>query len=349
MERGYKMNFNTVYFLAFVAALLISAAATPIFRLIAVKLNIFDRPITEIKTHKVSTPYLGGAAVAGSVFVSLCLIRLITDFPDGTLRSLRGIIYGSAIMFLLGLIDDIKFSGLGYKSKLVIQIIASSIAVFGFDIRINFIPIYWISCIVSIVWITGVSNALNIIDIMDGLSSGIAVIASLAFFIISLPTEMIYVNFCALALAGGIIGFMPYNLSKSKKIFLGDAGSLFIGFVLACLSLGTYYSSIADIGIFAPLFILAIPLYETFLVSMFRIRKGQSPLLGSKDHYALRLEKMGWTRKKILIVTYIVCALLAASAYLFTKLTVIFAGILLLAIILCLWSASVKLASVKVE
>ncbi|MDR0823006.1 MAG: undecaprenyl/decaprenyl-phosphate alpha-N-acetylglucosaminyl 1-phosphate transferase [Endomicrobium sp.] len=343
------MNFNTAYLLAFLAALLISVAGTPIFRFIAIKLNILDRPITAVKTHKVSTPYLGGAAVAGAAIISLCFIRLITSFPDGTLRSLRGIIYGSAIMFLLGLVDDVKFSGLGYKSKLIIQIIASSIAVFGFDIRINFIPIYWLSCLISVIWITGVSNALNIIDIMDGLSSGIALIASLAFFVISLPTEMIYVNFCALALAGGIIGFMPYNLSKSKKIFLGDAGSLFIGFVLACLSLGTSYSSMTEIGVFAPLFILAIPIYETFLVSMFRMRKGKSPLLGSKDHYALRLEKMGWTRKKILIITYIVCVILSASAYLFTKATVIFAGLLLLIIIICLWAASIKLAQVKVE
>jgi len=343
------MNFNTAYLIAFIAALIISVVLTPVFRIIAIKLNILDRPITAVKTHKISVPYLGGIAVACAVIFSLLFIRFSTNFPDGTLRSLRGIIYGCIIMLLLGLVDDIKFSGLGYKAKLIIQIAASLIVVFGFDIRINFIPIYWLSCLISVIWITGISNALNIIDIMDGLSSGIAVIAAFAFFIISMPTEMIYVNFCALALCGALLGFMPYNFSKSKKIFLGDAGSLFSGFILACLSLGTSYSSISDIGLFAPLFILAIPIYETFLVSMFRISKGKSPLLGSKDHYALRLEKMGWSRKKILIVTYASCIMLSIAAYLFTKLSIMFSGLLFLSVIAVLWIVSIKLAQVKVE
>jgi UDP-N-acetylmuramyl pentapeptide phosphotransferase/UDP-N-acetylglucosamine-1-phosphate transferase len=108
---------------------------------------------------------------------------------------------------------------------------------------------------------------------------------------------MFYVNFCSIALAVAILGFLPFNMSKSKKIFMGDAGSLFVGFVMANLAMGTSYSSINNFGIFAPLFILAIPIYETILVSVCRIRKGKLPFLGSKDHYALRLEKMGFSRK----------------------------------------------------
>ncbi|MDR0485498.1 MAG: undecaprenyl/decaprenyl-phosphate alpha-N-acetylglucosaminyl 1-phosphate transferase, partial [Elusimicrobiota bacterium] len=341
------MNFNSDYSLAFFCALILSVIFTPVCRAAALKLNILDRPITDIKTHKASVPYFGGAAIAASSILSLCLIRLITNFPDGTLRTLRGIIYGSLIIFLLGLIDDIKYKGLGYKSKLFIQAAAASIAVLGFDIRINFIPIYWLSALMSIFWIVGITNAFNIIDIMDGLSSGIASIAAAAFFFISLPTEMIYVNFCALALCGALIGFIPYNLSKSKKIFLGDAGSLYAGFILSCLAMGTSYTAIGDLGLFAPIIILAIPIYETFLVSLFRIRKGKSPLLGSKDHYALRLEKMGWSRKRILITTYFVCCFLAISAFLFTKIGSVFSTILFVFIIAISWAASIKLAEVK--
>ena len=343
------MNTEILYLIAFAAAFIVSVFATPLCRLIALKLNIMDSPLSEVKTHKISTPYMGGIAIAAGWMAALFLIRAITAFPDGTLRSLRGIIYGSLIVMLLGFVDDIRYKGLGPFSKLLIQFCAAAIVVFGFDIRINFISNYWLSCLVSMVWITGITNAFNIIDIMDGLSSGIAVIAAFAFLFISLPTEMIYVNFCAIALAGAILGFMPYNFSKSKKIFMGDTGSLFIGFILASLAMGTSYTSINQIGLFAPILILAVPIYETFLVSWFRIKKGKSPLMGSKDHFALRLEKMGFSRKTILLITYAVCAALAICAYLFTKLSAVHAMLLFLFILVCLWSASVRLASVKIE
>ncbi|MCL1972671.1 MAG: undecaprenyl/decaprenyl-phosphate alpha-N-acetylglucosaminyl 1-phosphate transferase [Endomicrobia bacterium] len=343
------MSNELLYLISFAAALLISLIATPLCRFFAIKFNVMDSPITAVKTHKVSTPYLGGIAIALGFIASLFLIRFITHFPDGTLRSLRGIIYGSIIIMLLGFIDDVKYKGLGFKSKLLIQFLAAAIVVFGFDIRINFLAMYPFSCIVSILWIVGITNAFNIIDIMDGLSSGIAVIAAFAFLFISLPTEMIYVNFCAVALAGGILGFMPYNFSKSKKIFMGDTGSLFIGFVLASIAMGTSYTKMNNIGLFAPLLILAVPIYETGLVSMFRMQKGKSPFLGSKDHYALRLEKMGFSRKRILIMTYIACTILAFCAFLFTKLTLSYAMMLLLVVLACLWAITVKLASVKIE
>ncbi|MCL2144952.1 MAG: undecaprenyl/decaprenyl-phosphate alpha-N-acetylglucosaminyl 1-phosphate transferase [Endomicrobia bacterium] len=343
------MSNELLYSISFASALLISFFAAPVCRFFAVKFNIMDNPVTAVKTHKVSTPYLGGIAIALGCIASLFIIRLATHFPDGTLRSLRGIIYGSAIVMLLGFVDDAKYKGLGFKSKFLLQFLAAAIVVFGFDIRINFLSIYSVSCIVSIIWIVGITNAFNIIDIMDGLSSGIAVIAAFAFLFISLPTEMIYVNFCAAALAGGILGFMPYNFSKSKKIFMGDTGSLFIGFVLASLAMGTSYTKMNDMGLFAPLLILAVPIYETGLVSMFRMRKGKSPFLGSKDHYALRLEKMGFSRKKILLLTYIVCIILAFCAYFFTKLTLSYAMMLLLIVLAALWTLTLKLASVKVE
>lgn len=340
---------TALYLISFAAALLVSALLTPLCRAAAIKFNILDKPITEVKTHKISTPYLGGLAVAAGWMASLFLIRVITHFPDGTLRSLRGILYGGIIILTLGFIDDVKFKGLGVKAKLLIQFLAAAIVVFLFDIRINFVSYYWLSCLISIFWIVGITNAFNIIDIMDGLSSGIAVIAASAFLFISLPTEMIYVNFCALALAGALLGFMPYNLSKGKKIFMGDTGSLFIGFILATIAMGTSYTAIHEVGLFAPLLILFIPIYETFLVSWFRIRKGKSPLMGSKDHYALRLEKMGFSRKQILVMTYAACIALAVCAFLFTALGTVYALLVFFLILIFLWLASLILATVKVD
>jgi UDP-GlcNAc:undecaprenyl-phosphate GlcNAc-1-phosphate transferase len=184
---------------------------------------------------------------------------------------------------------------------------------------------------------------------MDGLSSGIAFIAALAFLFISLPTEMIYVNFCAAALAGALLGFMPFNLSKSKKIFMGDTGSLFIGFILASLAMGTSFTTISEIGLFAPLLILAVPLYETFFVSVLRLGKGKSPFLGSKDHYALRLEKLGFSRKQVLIITYSVCLIFCACAFLFTAVSAIHSLLIFSFVLLLLWAASLKLATVRID
>jgi UDP-GlcNAc:undecaprenyl-phosphate GlcNAc-1-phosphate transferase len=343
------MSGQILYIIAFFMALLISVVATLTCRVVAIKLNIFDTPTSDIKTHKISTPYLGGVAVAAGWIISLLFIRGVTNFPTMTLRNLRAVICGALMLLGLGLIDDIKFKGLGFKLKLVIQFLAAYIVVFLFDIRINFIPLYWISCFISIIWIIGITNAFNIIDIMDGLSSGIALIASLAFLFISLPTKMIYVNFCAVALAGAILGFLPFNLSKSKKIFMGDAGSLFIGFVMASLSVGTSYTFVSEIGLFVPLLILAIPIYETVLVSFFRIKKSKLPFLGSKDHYALRLEKMGFSRKKILLATYTACIIFSLCAYLFTKLSIVYAMLLFISVIICMWVISIKLASVRMD
>jgi UDP-GlcNAc:undecaprenyl-phosphate GlcNAc-1-phosphate transferase len=189
-----------------------------------------------------------------------------------------------------------------------------------FSIGIGFVTPAFMALAFSVIWVIGITNAFNIIDIMDGLSSGIAAIASLAFLFIALPSEQIYVNFSAVALAGGCLGFIPYNLSSKKKIFMGDTGSLALGFILAAMSMGTSYTGVNNVGVFAPLLILAIPIYDTMLVMVLRWSKGQSPFVGSRDHFALRLEKLGFSRKQILAISYLASIILAVGAYLMTRL-----------------------------
>lgn len=339
----------TLYLITFFSAYLISLIFTPFFRYIAIKFNIYDRPLTSIKTHKVSTPYLGGLAIWSGWVISLVLIRFITNFPTGTLNNLRSVIIGSFMLLLLGLCDDIKKGGLGFKFKFLIQIIACLIVTIGFDIRINFIENYVLSIIVSVFWIIGLSNAFNLIDIMDGLSCGTAAIASFFFFIIALPSEMIYVNFCAIALFAACLGFIPFNLSKSKKIFMGDTGSLSIGFILATIAMGTSYTKINPIGIFAPLLILAIPIYETIFVSIIRILKGKNPFLGSKDHFPLRLEIMGFSRKQILIFIYTLSFILGIFSYTIVKINDNISYLIFSFVILLLIIFSIRLSKVKVD
>lgn len=337
-----------LYLITFSAALVITALVTPLCRHIAARFGILDRPHTAIKTHVTPTPYLGGIAIWAGWVSSLFIIRFFTHFRTGTLHSLRGIIVGSLFIMIIGLFDDIIPKGLSYRKKFILQALAAG-CILLFDIRISFISPYYLAAIFSAVWLIGISNAFNIIDIMDGLSSGVAFIASVALIFIALPTEQIYVNFCAAALAGACLGFIPYNLSKRFKIFMGDTGSLTIGFILASLAMGTSYTRLNDIGVFAPILILAIPMYDTFLVMYLRWRKGISPFLGSKDHFALRLEKMGFSRKRILIVTYTVSVVLAFSAYALTQLHLLGASILLAALLIAAFITSYRLAQVKID
>jgi len=201
----------------------------------------------------------------------------------------------------------------------------------------------------SVVWIVGVTNAFNLTDIMDGLASGVAAAAALAFLFISLPTEEIYVNFTAAALAGAVLGFFPYNISKNSRIFMGDCGSLLLGFVASVLAMGTSYSGQTELSVFSPLLILALPIYDTFLVFYLRIRKGISPFLGSKDHYPLRLEALGWSRKQILTFTIITTSMLGFGAFLTTRSSTLMAvGIYsFVALFFVLFTAYVLKAEIK--
>jgi UDP-GlcNAc:undecaprenyl-phosphate GlcNAc-1-phosphate transferase len=130
---------------------------------------------------------------------------------------------------------------------------------------------------------------------------------------------------------------------------MGDTGSLFVGFVMASIALETQYSAISPMGLLAPLFILAIPIYETLLVSICRIKKGKLPFLASRDHYALRLEKMGFSRKQILVMTYAACIFFSIYAYLFTNLSMIDSILLFISVTVCIWIISVIITSVKVD
>jgi UDP-GlcNAc:undecaprenyl-phosphate GlcNAc-1-phosphate transferase len=321
------------YTSTFLISFLISVFLTPVFRLIAIKFKILDHPVSEIKTHKEPTPYLGGLAIACSFFITLLLVRLTTNFPTGTLRSLRGIILGSIIILLIGLIDDLKYKGIHFTIKFLGEIIAAFVAIF-YNIRIEFIKPEWFSIVLTLIWIVGITNAVNLIDVIDGLSSGVCIIACLGFyFILGFIEEEIYVSYAVISLAAALLGFMPYNLSKKFKIFMGDTGALFTGFVLSTVALGAKYSSNNILGVLSPIVVLLIPIYETFFISILRLNRGQSPFLGSKDHFALRLETIGIRRNKILLITYLVGILFSISSVLIVASQNIFIPVVILLII----------------
>ncbi len=301
------MSYITAFFFSFFATFLL----TPICRFVAIKLKILDYPVSDIKTHKIPIPYLGGLAIAISFYITLFLVRLTTHFPTGTLYSLRGIFYGGLIILFIGLVDDFKYKGIHFTTKFFGEIIAALLLVF-YGIKINFISPNWVAFIITLIWIIGITNAFNLIDVMDGLSSGICAIACLGLFLVAkYIEEEIYVSYAVLSLAGACLGFLPYNLSEKSKIFMGDTGALFVGFVLSAVTLGGKYSSNNHLGVLTPIIILLIPIYETFLISILRLTRGQSPFIGSKDHFSLRLLASGMSKYKILMITYITAIFLS--------------------------------------
>lgn len=305
---------------SFVCAAAVSFFATPLVRLLALRFGPLDAPTSAVKTHKEPTPVFGGAAIWAGFMSALLLLRLTTTFPTGTLYNLRALMLGGTLVFVLGLIDDMKRpQGVDYKPKFVVQILAALLLI-AFGLRMRFISPAYVAAAVTVVWIVGVTNAFNIVDIMDGLSASQAAIAAVGFLMISLPSEELYVNFASAALAGAALGFLPWNLSKRHKIFMGDCGSLLLGFTLAGISLGTRYSDVNDAGVFAPLLILFVPAFDTLFVSLLRLNQGKSPFLGSKDHFALRLEKMGLTRGQVVVVAGAAAAFLGFCAFLVTQL-----------------------------
>jgi len=337
-----------LYLLVFFSALLISLIFTPLMRLLALRYQIFDHPISEVKTHRVPIPYLGGLAIFLAFMITLILIRLFTHFPTGTLRALRGIFLGSFLIIILGLIDDLKTNGINYKLKFATQILVALLLI-HYDIRLKFISPKYLADLLTIFWVVGIINAINIIDVMDGLAASISAIAAFALFFIALVGEEIYVNFASITLAGACLGFLPYNLSQRYKIFMGDTGSLFLGFLLASLSLGTYYTQISEIALYAPVVILAIPIYDTLFVMYMRIRQGKSPFLGSKDHFALRLEIMGMSRIKILLFACLISLGLSFLAWLVTRVNPLFGIIIYFLIVSSFVLFSLKIQKVKMK
>jgi UDP-GlcNAc:undecaprenyl-phosphate GlcNAc-1-phosphate transferase len=337
-----------LYILTFTFSFVISLFSVFVFRKIALKLNILDRPNTPVKTHKMPVPYLGGLGIYLGLIVSLLIIRHVTHFPTGTLRSIRGIFLGSALIVLLGLIDDIKPGGLKFGTKFLIQFIAA-IAVINYDIRIKFITPQYIGILFTILWIVGVTNAVNIIDIMDGLAGCVSFISALAFFFISLPSEDVYVNFVSISLAGSILGFLPYNISQRYKIFMGDTGSLLIGFVLSALALGARYTHVNNIALYVPILVLLVPIFDTFFVSYHRIKRGKNPFIGTKDHYALRLEKVGYTRRDIVLYSCLATLCLSVISFIITKANLYIALLLYALVAIFVILVSKKLSSIEVE
>ena len=311
--------FMNLYVLTFLCAAAVTALGLPLLK------RTLGRFLTDqpggLKTHSRPALLLGGCAVLAGTISALVLIRLITDFPTGTLHSLRGILGAGCLIFLLGLLDDLrKPKGLPIWLRLLVQAIAAGLLI-NYEVYVQIFQTTWLNYAFTFLWLVGLTNAFNLLDIADGLCTSQTVICTLGLFAIALPGELWYVNFAALALLGSCLACWPHNY-KTPKIFLGDGGSTFFGFFIAALSMGTQYSRHNPYGYAAALFIVAVPLLDTTFVILARALQGKNPLKGSNDHLALQLKNKYHFKNHTVILLFALAAIgCNLLAYTLTKTT----------------------------
>ena len=300
------MQIADTFLISFVVAYL----STPFIRTLAIKLDYLDHP-RDNKPHAHPTPLLGGVAI-----VAAFIIAVLTKTQLISSVEVRFMLLGIFILVVIGLIDDRM--GMMPNVKLLGQFLAAMVAIKA-GARIDCIHNYYLSVFVTYAWIIGITNSFNLLDNMNGLSAGIAGISALFFGIISYMNGQPAVSALSFALAGSSLGFLRHNFPKAK-IFMGDSGSLVLGYVLAVLALlGVWKSESTLTSTMIPVLILAYPILDTTLVSVMRTLEGRSIFQGGMDHSSHRLALLGLKRYRTVLVIYTICVLLGITAILITK------------------------------
>ncbi len=324
---------------AFVVALVISYAATPMAKKLAFRLGAVDVPKDGRRMHTEPKARMGGLAIFLGFLISvLCFADFV--LPTGSWNTgLLGILISSIVIVVLGIFDDIKPRSA--KLKFLIQIVAAAIPVLlgvrvfvitnPFSGELVSLPA-WLSVAGSILWIVGVTNAVNLIDGLDGLAAGVSSIAAVALLSILLLVHSSSVTLLvmAAALAGACFGFLPYNFNPAK-LFMGDTGSTFLGFVLACVSIqGPFKTYVAFV---VPLLVLGLPIFDTAFAIIRRLLKGQPIMAPDRGHLHHRLIDRGFSHRRTVMILYGLSAVLAISAILMLLTNLMHGLILMISVI----------------
>ena len=324
---------------AFIVSFAFTFATTPLVRRFAFKIGAIDIPKDNRRMHKKPTPRIGGLAIIfGFTVATLCFAQ-----PS---RQLSGTLAGAAIIAVMGVIDDCK--NLPAKLKFVIQIIAALVVVFAGDIKIdvftnpNFLsdnPYWvlpeWLSVTLTVIWIVFITNAVNFIDGLDGLAAGVSAIMSISLVFISIRVGEYSIAILGIALMGSCFGFLPFNFNPAK-IFMGDTGSTFLGFMLATLSIQGVFKSYAVISFAVPLLILGLPLFDALFAMIRRILRGQSPMTADRGHLHHRLVDMGFSQKQTVFILYAISGVLGITAVLLAESGVLRALLLVICVLILL-------------
>lgn len=325
-----------IYLYIFLASFFISYLLIPIIRRFALRFDIVDHP-GERKVHHQAKPLLGGLAiylaftfvVLGNIAVFLffgkeplfghLLSGVASQIPRLllVLPQLISLLLGGTMIAIIGILDDVKGVNFSPKVKFVGQVLSALVLV-GFGVHTTFMPSYLLNVVVTVLWIVGVSNSFNLLDNMDGLSGGTCLISSLLFFLVAHTQGQFFTALILLALSGAVLGFLRYNFFPSK-IFMGDTGSLFIGFILGSLTVITSYvteKSTSLLPVIMPILILGVPLFDTFSVIYIRLASGRPIFKGDKCHFSHRLCDLGMSQIQAVLFIYAVAICVGLSALL---------------------------------
>ena len=299
---------------ALLAAALIALVTTPVVRSLAFKMRAVDVPKDN---HPI--PRMGGLAIFLGFLFSVLIFVPLTD-------ELRGMLLGAVVIVVLGVLDDIY--ALPAMPKFLVQIGAALIAVLQGNVITHLSnpnlfsasPIWNLGVLsipFSVLWIVAITNAVNLIDGLDGLACGVSAISSMTLLVIALTVSEPQVALLMAALAGACLGFLPYNLNPAK-IFMGDTGSTFLGYVLAVVSIQGLFKYATIISFAVPFLLMGLPIFDTCFAILRRVSHGQSPMAPDRGHIHHRLIDMGLSQKQAVAVLYVISAILGLSAVVLT-------------------------------
>lgn len=325
--------------LEYIKILIFAAAAsfllTPVVRMIAPKVGAIDIPKDNRRMHKKPIPSIGGLAIYGSIMLSMAV------FLWPLSREVLAMVFGASVIVVSGFMDDTK--GLSPSMKVIFQLIAALIAVYGgvnvegisnfLGANGSIISLGYFSYPLTILWIIGVTNAINLIDGMDGLADGVSAIAAITLSVTSFLFGNIEIGIICLIIGGACLGFLPYNFNPAT-IFMGDTGALLLGYLFSVVTIEGVMKTTATVAVVVPVLILGLPISDTFFAIIRRKMSGRSFAVADKGHLHHRILNMGFTIKQTVIILYILAMILGILAIIVSLIGGLFGNILALGIII---------------
>lgn len=326
------MSFGISFVLPFATALIVSFLCSPLAIKIAPKIGAVDIPKDTRRMHTKPMPRFGGIAIfLGTIAAMLVAMYIalpaIKDYlPQGEpVGKMLGLLVSGILIYIVGVVDDLR--GMPAKIKFLLQIACASV-VFAFGIRITFVTNHFgsgqgylpmaISFLVTIIWIVGITNTINLIDGLDGLAAGVAAIASFAIAYTAYIHGMYTVTMAMLATAGGALGFLPFNFHPAK-IFMGDGGSLFLGFMLASVSILGPVKGATVLATMIPVLVLGVPIFDTAFAIFRRIINKRPIMEADKGHLHHRLMAAGMGQRRSVLTLYGISGVMGVAAILFSR------------------------------
>jgi len=324
------MNLNAnEYFILFGSSFILVSFLTAVMRIVALRLGVVDAPIEAHKTHKNPIPYLGGVAIVLGVVLVVVGSSIASNYSMATIWLAASVLIPAILLGIVGLIDDIK--RLSPWPRFIVQTtvaLISAIILISTETLGSPTGSIIFDSAITVLWIVGLTNAINFFDNVDGGASGTVAISSLFLFLLALQGGQILIAALAIVLTGATLGFLVWNRPPAR-IYMGDAGALFLGVLIASLTIRLEPSPINDFAAFAvPVFLMAIPILDTSVAVTKRISRGVSPFQGGRDHLSHRLMRLGMGKRKAVIILWLLTLFFGSLTLLLSEVPYSFEGAL---------------------